>query len=167
MLVEPEHREALLATLEETVAETAAYFRQVDETLFDGYQTAREVISHLVYWHRELVAIVAAVSEGRKPRLRKGTYAMLNAQATVEFAAYPLSALAEQLERLQAQLTELLNELPDWETKLPMKCGGRRCTIAKQVRQADAHIHEHLTRLQRAERRGKAWVDAYYSREIT
>jgi len=166
MLVEPEHREALLATLEETVAETAVYFRQVDAELFDGYQTAREVISHLVFWHRELVEIVAAVLDGRKPELRRGTFALLNAQATVEFAAKPLPALADQLEQLQAQLTALLNELPDWEANLPIKCGGRRCTLAKRVRQVDARIHEHLARLKRAERRGKAWVDAYY-REIT
>lgn len=152
----------LLQRLTDSTNSAAAYFCEVEEGFFDGYQTAREVISHFVFWHREYVDIVQTLVDGEEPVLRKGRFAMFNALAAEEFADKSLPILAQKLVSLQRQLVKLLVQLPDWSINLPMKSGSRHCTVARRVRQIDAHIRNHLARLERAERHGSAWIDAYY-----
>ena len=74
-------RERLLGKLANTVSGAALFLAEADESLNDGHQTAREVLSHILFWHREYVAIVQALLEGHPPDLRHGTFAALNAPA--------------------------------------------------------------------------------------
>jgi hypothetical protein len=157
-----EHSKAL-RKLNRTVTRAADSLAKMDEDLFDGYQTAREVLSHLVFWHREYVTIVRALADGHEPFLREGTFAELNAAATDEFAGRSLPNLARQLVILQEGLEITLRRLPDWEMNFPVKRGGRYQSVAMRVDGIEAHINSHAKRLKRALRHGKAWVKAYYS----
>lgn len=156
------NREQILEKLNRTVAHATAFFRIVDESLFDGYQTARAVLSHLVFWHREYVAIVQALVNGRQPKLKKGSFDTLNARAVCEFSKTPFPALVCQFEQLQETLDETLRQLPDWEVDFPVKQGGRYWNVADRLCAIEAHICRHLNRLERAARLGEEWVHAYY-----
>ena len=153
----------LLQALNETVLAAEAFFLKVDQDLFDGHQTAREVLSHLVFWHREYALVIRALGNGRLPELKSGTYVELNAAATREFCNVPMPELAHQLRLFQDQLVIELNLLSNWEVNCPMKCGCRSKSVADRLPTIESHIHNHVTRLKRAERLGEAWVEAYYS----
>lgn len=155
-------REGLLNALNETVIEASDYFRTANEHLFDGYQSARQVLSHLVFWHREYAQIVQAMVAGDEPELRSGTYEELNQQAASEFAALSLPELCDLLDAYQEELDTALRLLRSWNVILAIKRGGRRNAVAKRLRMIERHIHLHVTRLKRAERHGEAWVMAYY-----
>ena len=155
----------LLASLNEIVAEACAFFLEADQDLFDGHQNAREILSHLVFWHREYVLIIKALKAGQQPRLKAGTYAELNSAATCEFLNTPMFDLAHKLRSYHDRLADELRPLANWNIDFPVKFGGRSDSVAGRLPAIESHIRSHVRRLKRAERLGKAWVNTYYSKE--
>jgi hypothetical protein len=156
-------REQVLAQLDRTIGTAVEFFGQVDETLFDGNQTAREVLSHLVFWHREYVKVSQALLQEETPCLHSGTFTELNELATREFAKHNLLALSQRLTLLQQALSSTVCGLPDWQINFPVKQGSRSRSVADRLPMIDAHICNHVKRLERACRLGAEWVNAYYA----
>lgn len=138
-----------LTTLNHTIADAAAFFAGVNETLSDGNQTARQCISHLVFWHREYVNIARDLAAGRQPGLRHGTFHSLNAQASQEFQDESLPELAGLLVEFQHHLDTLLRALPDNQAQFPLKQGGHPWQVAELVPRIEAHVRSHLVRMKR------------------
>lgn len=159
------HCQLILSELAKTVDAAAAFFMETEESLNDGYQSAREVLSHLVFWHREYMIVAKTLVAGEKPRLKKGTYAELNAAATCEFEGQTMEELAHLLVEYQTSLEGTLLCLPDWGVVFPVKYGGRLKNVADRLKDIEAHIRNHVDKLQRADRRGQDWVRAYYPEE--
>ena len=154
--------DAALKTLTTTVTDAAEFFLQSDPHLFDGYQTASEVLSHLLFWHCEYVAIIHALRNGVQPELRVGTFAELNQVATEEFAGIPVDELANQLLAYQKTFEDEIGQITDLLIEFPIKCGGRSKSIEDRIPSIEAHIRSHVRRLKSAERHGEDWVKAYY-----
>jgi len=155
-------REQLLSVLSEGVSLAAEFFTQVGEGLFDGHQTTREVLSHLVYWHREYCAISRALLLDVDPTLLTGSLAELNKRATSEFQEVGMLELAQHLVELQEKLAFNLLRLNDWNVNFPFKKGCRGTNVTGRICAIDTHIRRHLARQERAYRRGEAWIKAYY-----
>ena len=151
-----------LRALDKALVDAADYLADVDPELDGGHQTAREVLCHLVFWHREYVAIIQALLEDQEPPLKEGTYAQLNCEATIEFADRSMDELARSLLALQASLRKQLLALPDWSVDFPVKRGSRRKSVSERVPGIAGHVRGHMKRLRRADRLGEAWVRAYY-----
>jgi hypothetical protein len=157
-----DNQEEVLRSLRETVVDAAAYFTIVDEDLCDGHQTAREVLSHLVFWHQEYVSIGQALVEGREPEVRIETFAVLNAASVLEFKDQSMVELAGRLVALQETYEETLGQLSDWDVNFPIKRGSRIKCVTERLPDIEFHISNHVGRLKRAERHGAEWVKAYY-----
>ena len=153
MIEQYQRSDEILIALRRTVLNAALFFATADEQLSDGCQTAHEVLAHLVFWHREYVAIAQALASGRQPELRSGAFAQLNARACQEFAGMPLPALARCLVTLQELLEAALRHLPDWEINFPVKQGGRYWSIDERLPTIESHIRRHVARLRHAVRR--------------
>ena len=144
--------ERTLTSLNRTLSDAAAFFAQVDEALSDGHQTARQCLSHLVFWHREYVNIARDLVAGRQPGLRHGTFKSLNAQASQEFQEESLPELAGLLVEFQLQLDALLRALPDSQAHFPLKLGGHPWRVVDLVLRIEAHIRNHVVRMKRIAR---------------
>jgi hypothetical protein len=144
--------DSALGGLNRTVAEAVAFFTRVDDQLSDGQQTARQVLAHLVFWHREYAEIARHLAQGTLPELRTGTFAELNAEASREFGREPMTALAVRLAFLQKVLDRTLRRLPHWRIAFPAKVGGKLCSVEERIVEIEAHIRNHVAHLQRAER---------------
>lgn len=166
MLDSVQEKETILAGLDAAVTEAVTFFETVDESLCDGYQSAYEVLAHLVFWHEEYVRITAALVDGRTPQLKTGSYARLNALAAEIFCKTPLPLLAQRLAQAQRKLERNLRRLPSWDVYLPVKRGGRFRTVWQRVPQFEVHIRHHVERLKRAQRHGDAWVQAYFGQAL-
>lgn len=156
-------RERALDALDDAVVDAAAYLTEVDPGLYEGHQSAREVLCHFVFWHREYVAITRAMLANRPPPLRRATYAQLNTEATKKFSEQSMTDLASSLLALQKTLSAQLQALPDWSVNFPVKEGARFKSVAERILLIESHLRGHMRRLRRAERLGEAWVEAYYS----
>jgi hypothetical protein len=155
-------RDQLLSALAEDVCLVTCFFTQIDGTLFDGHQTAREVLSHLVFWHREYATISHALLIGEKPALLSGSLAELNERATIEFQEKGMMELTHCLADYQSDLDSNLRHLKYWNVNFPFKKGCRGTDVSGRLSSIDAHIRHHLARQERAYRRGEAWIKAYY-----
>lgn len=156
------YRDQPLAELNENIFRAANFFMQADENLFDGHQSAREVLSHLVFWHREYCTISEALLMGEELPLRSGSLAELNKRATCEFQNQEMCDLAEYLVKIQEILEINLRKLADWSVNFPFKKGCRKIDVAGRIYAISNHIHHHLVRQERALRRGEDWIKAYY-----
>ena len=154
--------EAALIALNEVVEEAAEFFRQAAPDLFDGHQTAADVISHLVFWHGEYVSILHSLRNNIPPELSAGTFNELNAAAAERYCDIPLDELVCQLLALQSAFDRELRLVPDLSAEIPVKQGGRIKSVRDRVPTIEAHIRNHLRRLRSAQRHGKEWVKAYY-----
>ena len=91
----------VLHALTHIVADAAQFFSQVDEAVADDHQTAREVISHLIFWRRHYVRVAWALVEGCPVPLRSGKFRELKALLAEQYNTNLLPALATRLARLQ------------------------------------------------------------------
>jgi hypothetical protein len=155
-------RECAIRALDEALADAVGYLTDADPDLDGGHQTAREVLCHFVFWHREYVTIAQALLDGRELPLREGTYAQLNAEATREFAGQTMNELACSLLALQETLRQHLLRLSDWSIDFPVKQDSRQKGVTERVSAIESHLRDHVRRLRRAGRLGDAWVKAYY-----
>jgi hypothetical protein len=73
-----------------------------------------------------------------------------------------MQSLCQDLLNLQRALAGNLRRLQDWDVVFPVKKGCRMVSVTERVEMIQAHIEKHLSRLETAQRHGKAWVDAYY-----
>jgi hypothetical protein len=157
------YRDQLLSDLGDSIVAVANFFMNVDENLFDGHQTAREVLSHLVFWHNEYCTISQTLLLGQKPTLLAGSLAQLNEQATRKYQKQDMVELAQCLAEKQKTLELNLRHLENWNVNFPFKKGCRRIDVAGRIYSINNHIRQHLVRQERAERRGEDWIKAYYS----
>lgn len=155
-------RELYLGNLGEAVAQAVSLFQVIDAAFFDGFQTAHEVLAHLVFWHREYVQVSQALLLKTNPQLRKASLARLNKLAGDEYRDFSMEALCLCYIDLQANLLANLRRLTDWEVNFPYKKGCRQANVVERLAAIETHINFHTARLQRVQRRGEAWVDAYY-----
>lgn len=156
------YHDRLLSDLCDNVSAAANFFMRVDENLFDGHQTAREVLSHLVFWHHEYCEISQALLLGEMPTLLAGSLALLNEQATLKYQKQEMVELALCLAEQQKTLELNLRHLEDWNVNFPFKKGCRRIDVVGRICSINIHIRHHLVRQERADHRGEAWIKAYY-----
>ncbi|MBE2220462.1 MAG: hypothetical protein IAF02_02925 [Anaerolineae bacterium] len=154
--------DSLLTSLDRSVTKLVQLVSQVDEDFYDGHQTSREMLSHLVFWHREYVAITEALVNGRSPHLRQSTFIALNARSVREFQRLSMAQLCQDFLKYQQALRDNLCQLYDWEIEFPVKKGCRWATVPERLQIIQEHVDGHLARLERACRHGEAWVEAYY-----
>ena len=154
--------ERLLSDLNDSVAAAVNFFLNVDENLFDGHQTAREVLSHLVFWHHEYNSISKALLLDNKPALLEGSLASLNAQATCKYQDQEMVELAQLLVEEHKAFAANLSKLDDWNVNFPFKKGCRKIDVAGRICSINDHIRRHLVRQERAFNRGEDWIKAYY-----
>jgi hypothetical protein len=139
-----------LAALDRSVACAVEFFGQINEELSDGHQTAREVLSHLVFWHDANVGVAWALVTHRMPPLFVGSSCELNSRATEALRSESMDALCQMLVYRQRQLVRALYRLPDWAVEIQVKSGDRSVSVAQHLCDLDAHIRGHVMRLKRA-----------------
>lgn len=146
-------RKQITANLDCAVERAVRFFEIADEHLLDGEQSARQVISHLVFWHGEYVRLITALADGRDPHPLGGMFRHYNAQATEMYARQSMPELARQFAKLHAELDCALNRLSNWRTTYPQKEGILKRNVSSHMYQVLRHIDGHTTRLERIEKR--------------
>lgn len=145
-----EKKEQALAALQDAVDEATVYFARVNANLYDGYQTAHEVLAQLVFWHRQYVRVARMLLAGQVPDLLAGTRPTLNRTACAEHRMMTMAELVSQLADQQRELDALLRDLPDWTIDFPIKQGGRPCTVEDRVLALATGINNHVAQFRRA-----------------
>jgi hypothetical protein len=147
--IERTHDE-ILERLNRTVIEAAAFFASANESLFDGQHTAHGVLSQLVFWHEQYVAIAGALLQGRAPSLKAGSFERLNQIARSTFSSDSMTMLAYDLSCLQKEFDALIRQLPDWSVSFPIKNDSTPCSLNDRLVEIEQHVRQHVLRLKRS-----------------
>jgi hypothetical protein len=145
-----ERRQQALDALDKASRRAEKLFATVDPALFDGYQTAHDVLANLVFWQCEHINVVRALLDERQPELKEGTFAALNAEACACQRAESMTALLGCFQTQRAELAGLLNQVADWRMDYPIKQGGRPASVEDRVFALASNIENHLATLRRA-----------------
>ncbi len=141
----------VMAELRAAVNDAAAFLGGMDADFCDEHQSARQVLSHLVFWHREYVTILQALCRGQEPPLKSGKFRELNERATVEFQRVSMPTLARRFCRLQNELEQVVNGLPNPQVKWTFKQGSTQFKPSEVwLTDIIAHIRNHTRRQKRA-----------------
>lgn len=143
-----------LRSLHETIDDAAKYLGSLNQNLCDGDQTVHAILAHLVFWHREYVAVLGAIGDGYKPKLRTGKYNELNALACREFKNTAMHVLTKRLIRLQSELESIAPILPN--VKFAFKVNSKTQRIDYWLPRIQAHIGGHLARVRRIEKKKRS-----------
>lgn len=146
-------RKQVIADLDRTVEKAVQFFESADEHLLDGEQSAREVISHLVFWHGEYLRLITACADRCDPHPSSGMFRHYNAQATEMYARQSMPELARRFAKLHAELDCALNRLSNWRVTYPQKEGILKRSVHSHMHQVLVHVEGHITRLERAAKR--------------
>jgi len=142
--------EEILDHLNRTVLDAAAFFATAEESLFDGHQSAHGVLSQLVFWHEQYVAVVQALLDKRMPQLKAGSFGRLNQVARSHYSSDSMTMLAYDLSCLQKEFDAILRRLPDWSINFPIKNDSPPCPLNERLLEIDTHIRQHVLRLKRS-----------------
>ncbi len=145
-----ERRQQALDALDKASRRAEKLFTTVDPGLFDGYQTAHDVLANLVFWQCEHINVVSALLDKRQPKLKEGTFAALNAEACACRQAESMSALLDCFQAQREELAGLLTRIADWQVDYPIKQGGRPASVEDRVFALAANIENHCATLRRA-----------------
>jgi len=111
----------------------------------------KEVLAHLVYHHELYVALVEAGVTNTPARPPAGTFRELNAQAVAANAGIPAPALVARLHGANRRLERLYLAHDPHAIVVEIKAGAKPRTLAALVPEVEAHIRNHLRKLQRQE----------------
>jgi hypothetical protein len=111
----------------------------------------KEVLAHLVYHHELYVRLVEATLSGAPAQPPAGTFRELNAQAVAANAGVPAIALVARLQDANRRLEQIYLAHDPHAIVVEIKGGAKPRTLAALVPEVEAHIRNHLLKLQHQE----------------
>ena len=145
---------ALLDELEDAVEQiigAVAQFEHPELVRVDDW-TVKDTLGHIAFWHDSFARNVAALTDGQKPDVLKGTYPDLNARGIAESRGQTAAQIAERIRDAQRVLQRRIPKLPP-DARIPYRIGSRDYAPDEHLAMVRGHILAHLHRIERARRR--------------
>ena len=142
----------LIDSLESAVNETLEYFNnpgtdlnvQIDEW---GH---KEMLSHLVYWHRASLKGMQSIVSGEGPFHIPESSDEMNSSIVADLSDSSLSEITSELRNLQALLATTAANIPDPETVVFVRANGESFSTAERLKHTASHWESHLTEFRKA-----------------
>ncbi len=109
----------------------------------------REVLCHLVFHHQVYVDQIGGVLDHRPIPPPMGTFAELNARAVEEYRKLSTLDLINHFKGLNRQLLFLYQGCNPAEVRIEIKAGSKLRTFSELIPEVEAHIRNHLVKVQR------------------
>ncbi len=144
--------EKMIAEMEQAVEEGLAYLEdtgggtspQVDRW------TAKEVLAHMVYWHRASLQGIESVSNGGPPFQVPDTSDVINDEIVDELSETSVSSMAEELRDLQKRLSAAVRLVPNIDDTVFIRVSGQTFSTRIRVETITNHWRDHVRELQEA-----------------
>ena len=149
----------VVGLLREIDADLQGIVRWFDTVLYPesvpvGEWHAKDVLGHLVYWHRSSANAVTAVAGGGSPTAQTDTVDAINAQ--VRQATTPISVreLTVALSLSQQKLSAAAHRLQSPDAVVRIRLDGSQRTLRELLQVTRDHLRQHLAELREASIRG-------------
>ncbi len=144
--------EELIQQLEDTVAETLAYFDGPGQTTDArvGDWAAWDVLAHFLYWHQATAWGIASASAGGPPWKMSAGADEANRVTTLLHQGESFADLLAQLRGEQERLVRAARALGDLDLPATERPDGELLTARQRLERIAAHWSEHLRELREA-----------------
>ena len=148
---------ALVTELEGAVRQIIRAVAEIErpELVWVNEWTVKDTLGHIAFWHDSFARNVAALTDGRKPDVLKGTYPDLNARGVAESRGQSVTRIAARIRSAQRVLQRRIPKLPA-DARIPYRIGSRDYAPDEHLAMVRGHILAHLHRIERAARRRAA-----------
>jgi hypothetical protein len=145
-----ETRETLLKQLNETISQLFDVYQNMTnpETAVYEEWTAKDILSHIVFWHESFARNVHDIVNDIKPTPLKGKYSDLNQRCFDEMRTKTVDDIIKRLEAAHRIIRE--NILNPKLVLIPYKKGSRDYTPDEHLDIVNKHIKEHLNGIRKA-----------------
>ena len=139
-----ESRENLFKQLDETVSRLLHIYRNLANPEIMVYEvwTAKDVLSHITFWHESFARNVSDLVHGIKPTPLKGRFIDLNQGGVDEMRQHSLDAVMARLEAAHKVIQENIRD--PRLALIPYKKGSRDYTPEEHLEIVNEHIQSHL-----------------------
>ena len=108
---------------------------------------AREVFSHIVFWHEEYARITQERLSNQEPRVLPGTHIEVNALAVEQYRDLTVNALIDKILKAQSELLLMYDRAKD--LRIAFKQHGAVLPFSEWIDGTERHIRSHLERLKK------------------
>jgi hypothetical protein len=145
-----EKREILLKQLDETISQLFDVYQNMTnpETAVYEEWTAKDILSHIVFWHESFARNVQDIVNDIKPTPLMGKYSDLNQRCFDEMRTKTVDDIIKRLEAAHSIIRE--NILNPKLVLIPYKKGSRDYTPDEHLDIVNEHIKEHLNGIRKA-----------------
>lgn len=144
--------EKMIAEMEQAVEEGLAYLEDTGGSTSPQVDrwTAKEVLAHMVYWHRASLQGIESVSNGGPPFQVPDTSDVINDEIVDELSETSVSSMAEELRDLQKRLSAAVRTVPNIDDTVFIRVSGQTFSTRIRVETITNHWRDHVRELQEA-----------------
>ncbi len=110
---------------------------------------AREILSHLVFWHAHYVKIFKALLANRRPELPTDSFKSLNAYSVVLYSTCTVHQMLASLERSQRSLDDLSRRAQAGKVRFSFREGSKERTYVEFLDDVSHHFRTHRSQIER------------------
>ncbi len=144
--------EDLITQLEQAVEEGLAYLEgaaagtspQVDRW------SAKEVLAHMVYWHRASLQGIESVTSGGPPFQVPASSDEINGEIVAELSETPVPVITVEIRDIQRRLVDAIRLVPNPDAIVFIRAGGQAFSTRIRLETIGNHWREHVSELQAA-----------------
>jgi hypothetical protein len=136
----------LIDSLESVVNETLEYFSDLDTNLHVQIDQwgHKEMLSHLLYWHRASLKGMQSVVNGEGPFHIPESSDEMNSSIVEQLSHSSLAEITSELKNLQALLTTTATNMPDTQAIVFVRANGESFSTADRLKHTASHWESHL-----------------------
>ena len=144
--------EEMITQLEQAVEEGLAYLEKAADGAspqIDGWG-AKEVLAHMLYWHRASLQGIESVSNGGPPFQVPRSSDEINGEIVAELSETSVSLIATEIRDLQRRLSAAARLVPNLDDTVFIRAGGQAFSTRIRLETIGHHWREHVRELQSA-----------------
>ena len=144
--------EEMITQLEQAVEEGLAYLEEAADGAspqIDGWG-AKEVLAHMLYWHRASLQGIESVSNGGPPFQVPRSSDEINGEIVAELSETSVSLIATEIRDLQRRLSAAARLVPNLDDTVFIRAGGQAFSTRIRLQTVGNHWREHVSELQAA-----------------
>ena len=144
--------EEMITQLEQAVEEGLAYLEKAADGAspqIDGW-SAKEVLAHMLYWHRASLQGIESVTSGGPPFQVPASSDEINGEIVAELSGTPVPVITAEIRDIQRRLVDAIRLVPNLDDTVFIRAGGQAFSTRIRLKTIGHHWREHVSELQSA-----------------
>jgi predicted RNase H-like nuclease (RuvC/YqgF family) len=134
--------------LDNTVKSYIKYIKNLPKENLDPENWGnREILIHIVFWHKNIEKTLESLNNKEKPIYASGTFRELNEKAINNNKKKSINELVNNLQDSQKRISFLVKNIDDINQYIQFKEEGKQYLVLQAISRIESHIRNHQKKL--------------------